>query len=103
MALSVVDSGILQDGLAGCKGQGGHCPDWHTLEFYPPVCIILYINPKEVATIVRTKEHTVLFNLLHNTLWVAVHQVGESVASFVTLRGHECKVKHDTIVLTFTV
>ena len=72
-------------------------------EVYSPVWVILYTNPKEVATIVRTKEHTVLFNLLHNTLWVAVHQVGESVASFVALRGHECKVKHDTIVLTCSV
>lgn len=68
--------------------------------------VILYINPEEVATIVRTKEHTVLFNLLDKTVWVVVHQVSESVLRFVTLRGNKCvwwgdwfgvkcKVKHD--------
>ena len=69
-------------------------------EVYSPVWVILDSNPEEIATIVRTKEHTVLFNLLDNTLWVVVHQVSESVLRFVTLRGGKCKVKHDRIVLT---
>lgn len=42
-------------------------------EVYNPVWVILDSNPEEVATIARTKEHTVLFNLLDNTLWVVVH------------------------------
>lgn len=57
--------------------------------------VILYINPEEVATIVRTKKHTVLFNLLDKTLWVVVHQVSESVLRFVTLWCDKCKVKHN--------
>ena len=72
-------------------------------EVYTPVWVILDSNPEEIATIVRTKEHTVLFNLLDNTLWVVVHQVSESVLRFVTLRCDECKVKHDRIVLTCSV
>lgn len=69
-------------------------------KIYSPVWVILYINPEEVATIVRTKEHTVLFNLLDKTLWVVVHQVSESVFRFVALGGDKCKVKHNRIVLT---
>jgi lauroyl/myristoyl acyltransferase len=63
-------------------------------EVYCPVWVILYINPEEVFPIVRTKEHTVLFNLLHNTLWVVVHQVSESVLRFVRFRSDKSEVKH---------
>lgn len=84
---------VLVDSVPGGTGS----------EVYSPVWVILYINPEEVATIVRTKKHTVLFNLFHNTLWVVVHQVSESVLRFVTLRGDECKVKHNKIVLTCSV
>lgn len=54
---------LLVDSVPGGTGS----------EVYSPVWVILYINPEEVATIVRTKEDTVLFNLLDNTLWVVVH------------------------------
>ena len=78
----------------------GSCPAGTGSKIYSPVWVILYINPEEVATIVRTKEHTVLFNLLDKTLWVVIHQVSESVLRFVTLGSDECKVKHNRIVLT---
>lgn len=95
MALSLVDlisiGGrwcpllVLVDSVPGGTGS----------EVYRPVWVILYINPEEVATIVRTKKHTVLFNLLDKTLWVVVHQVSESVLRFVTLWCDKCKVKHN--------
>lgn len=69
-------------------------PTGTLLEIYTPVCVILYINPEEVFGIVRTKKHTVFFNLLHNTLWVAVHQVSESVLRFVRFRSDKSEVKH---------
>lgn len=84
---------VLVDSVPGGTGS----------EVYSPVWVILYINPEEVLAIVRTKEDTVLFNLLDNTLWVVVHQVSESVLRFVTLGGDKCKVKHNRIVLTCSV
>ena len=48
-------------------------------EVYPPVCVIVDRNPKEVLAIDRTKKHTVFFDLFNNTLWVVVHQVRKSV------------------------
>lgn len=84
---------VLVDSVPGGTGS----------EVYSPVWVILYINPEEVATIVRTKKHTVLFDLFNNTLGVVVHEVSESVLRFVTLRGDKCKVKHNKIVLTCSV
>jgi hypothetical protein len=43
------------------------------LEVYTPVGVILYINPEEVPTISRTKEDTIVVNLLNNTLGIVVH------------------------------
>lgn len=78
-------------------------PTGTLLEIYTPVWVILYINPEKVLTIVRTKKHTVFFNLFHNTLWVAVHQVSESVLRFVRLRSDKSEVKHNQIVLTCSI
>ena len=72
-------------------------------EVYTPVWVILDSNPEEVLPIVRTKEHTVLFNLFYNTLWVAVHQVSKSVLCFFRFRSDKSEVKHNRIVLTCSV
>jgi hypothetical protein len=64
-------------------------------EVYSPVWVILNSNPEKVLTIVRTKKHTVLFNLFYNTLGIAVHHVSESVLRFLRLRCDKCEVEHD--------
>ncbi len=90
MALSLVDLISIGAGWGHCGGRVDSAPGGTPSEVYSPVWVILYSNPEEILSIVRTKEHTVLFNLFHDTLWVAVHQVSESVLRFLALRCDKC-------------
>lgn len=64
-------------------------------KFYPPIGVIIEINPKKVFVISRTKEGTIVLELFYYTLRIAVHHVSKPVLSFLTFRGDECEVHHD--------
>jgi hypothetical protein len=103
MALSLVDLISIGAVWGQCGGRVDTCPTGTPSEVYSPVGVIVDANPEEVATIARTKEHTVVVDLFNNTLGVVVHQVSEPVLGFLTLGSDKCEVKHDRIVLTCSV